>query len=336
MWLNFSPLLVTALTVTERLFIFCLLLKDWSQKASTEYLDSANQWKRSSPGLTKVCFTCFCTTFNSQITLCACLCLWDSCTTLFYYKMTYLWKVSAALVVKIQSWYFTVCGQRRTASGGYRPGTLPALKTAMKKKRSLLCWDSVVDLVRIKMSWPGAVWILTARKTLQQWAKLLARSACGRSSMTECHSSSQHCDVQSASTSRPWPALKSMRNPEKVRIKQARRMIAATLQKYWARLLFFSFSPWLSLFPNLLCDVRLLMWAIFSEKTLTFFSLSPPFHHSSSQMARRQTSQWMPMKTSISSRVHWNCTSGICLFLSSHSTLTPGSSRLQVRHNQTN
>lgn len=119
------------------------------------------------------------------------------------------------------------------------------------------------------MSWPSAVWILTARKTLQQWAKLLARSACGRSSMTECHSSSQHCDVQSASTSRPWPALKSMRNPGKVRIKQARRMIAATLQKYWARLLFFSFSPWLSLFPNLLCDVRLLMWAIFSEKTLT-------------------------------------------------------------------
>lgn len=137
MWLNFSPLLVTALTVTERLFIFCLLLKDWSQKASTEYLDSANQWKRSSPGLTKVCFTCFCTTFNSQITLCACLCLWDSCTILFYYKMTYLWKVSAALVVKIQSWYFTVCGQRRTASGGYRPGTLPALKTAMKKKKIL-------------------------------------------------------------------------------------------------------------------------------------------------------------------------------------------------------
>lgn len=47
--------------------------------------------------------------------------------------------------------------------------------------------------------------------------------------MKECHSSSQRCDVQSASTSRPRPAL-SVRNWGKVRIKQARRMIAATLQ----------------------------------------------------------------------------------------------------------
>lgn len=123
------------------------------------------------------------------------------------------------------------------------------------------------------MSWPGAVWILTARKTLQQWAKLLARSACGRSSMTECHSSSQHCDVQSASTSRPWPALKSMRNPEKVRIKQARRMIAATLQKYCARLLFFS----LFLHGCLYSRIYSVMWDCWCEPYLVRkLSLSSP------------------------------------------------------------
>lgn len=126
------------------------------------------------------------------------------------------------------------------------------------------------------MSWPSAVWILTARKSLQHWAKLLTRSACGRSSMTVCHSSSQHCDVESASTSRPWPALRSMHKRGEVRIKQGRRMIAATLQKYWATLCFFP-PLLLSLLLHSLCDVEVLMWAIFSEKALTFFSLSPSF-----------------------------------------------------------
>lgn len=60
--------------------------------------------------------------------------------------------------------------------------------------------------------------------------------------------------------------------------------------------------------------------------------VSPWFLNTSLQMARRQTSQREPMKTSISSRVLWNCTSGICQFLSSHSKPTPSSSKLQVRH----
>lgn len=68
------------------------------------------------------------------------------------------------------------------------------------------------------------------RKTLELWAKTSSRAACGRSPMTECHSSSQHCDVQSASTSRPRPALDTMHNWRKVRIKQARQVIAATSQ----------------------------------------------------------------------------------------------------------
>lgn len=78
------------------------------------------------------------------------------------------------------------------------------------------------------------------------------------------------------------------------------------------------------------------MWKCWCETFFTvwlfFFFLSPLFHRAS-QMARRQTSRWTPMKTSISSRVHWNCTSGICPFPSSRTTRTPGSSRLQVRHN---
>lgn len=49
--------------------------------------------------------------------------------------------------------------------------------------------------------------------------------------MTECHSSSQRCDVQSASTSRPRSPLESMHKRAKVRIKQARGMIDDTLEK---------------------------------------------------------------------------------------------------------
>lgn len=104
------------------------------------------------------------------------------------------------------------CGQTGGTSGETNHRcTLTALNITVKKKKKTLplCWDSAVDLVRMSLSWPSAVWILTIRKTLQLWAKLLARSACGRSSMTECHSSSQHCDVQSASTSRPWPPWKA-------------------------------------------------------------------------------------------------------------------------------
>lgn len=113
---------------------------------------------------------------------------------------------------------------------GYKPWMyFHCLKHSCKKNSyAVLGFSS--RLSENVLSWPSAVWILTVRKTLQQWAKLLARSACGRSSMTECHSSSQHCDVQSASTSRPWPLWKAMHNWGNVRIKQARRMIAATLQ----------------------------------------------------------------------------------------------------------
>lgn len=42
------------LTVTERLFIWCLFLKDWRLRASTESLDSAIQWKKWKWRLTKV------------------------------------------------------------------------------------------------------------------------------------------------------------------------------------------------------------------------------------------------------------------------------------------
>lgn len=116
-------------------------------------------------------------------------------------------------------------------------------------------------------------------------------------------------------------SLESMHNGGKVRKKQARRMIAATLQNTEREKIIFFFHQF-----TLWCesaDVSLLFF---------FFSSSPLFHHASSQMARRQTSQGRPMKTSISLRVHWNCTWGICLFPSSHMMLTQGSSRLQVSH----
>ena len=184
----------------------------------------------------------------------------------------------------------------------------------------------------MSLSLPSAVWILTVRKTLQHWAKVSSRSACGKSSMTECHSSSQRCDVQSASTSRPWPALESMHNWGKVRIKQARRMIAATSQNTEREEAFLStHSNTMSLLLNSHGDVKVSIVS-YSCSVKTMFVLSPLFHHISSQMARRQTSQWMPMKTSISSRVHSNFTSGICPIPSSHTTLTPGSSKLQVSH----
>lgn len=188
------------------------------------------------------------------------------------------WHISEGLVSIWESRYYpdmslsrrvSQCGQTGGTWGDTNHGcTLTVLKRAVKKtKKTLpLCWDSVVDLVSMSLSWPSAVWILTVRKTPQQWAKLIARSACGRSSMTECHCSSQHCDVQSASTSRPWPALESRHNRGKFRIKQARRMIAATLQKNTEQEQIFFFPHWytISLFLHSKCDVKVLMWAIFT------------------------------------------------------------------------
>lgn len=234
--------------MSERLFVSCLFLKDWNLKASTEYLDLVIQWKKSRWHLTKVCLPCFidfCQLETWQLTLCAYIMFaWDT----EHMRLMRKWHISEGLVSIWESRSYpdtflscrvSQCGQTGGDLRGYKRWMYShCLKHT--KKALPLCWDSVVDLVRMSLSWPSAVWILTIRKTLQQWAKLLARSACGRSSMTECHSSSQHCDVQSASTSRPWPALESMHNRGKVRIKQARWMIAATLQRYRAKVDFFS------------------------------------------------------------------------------------------------
>lgn len=57
--------------------------------------------------------------------------------------------------------------------------------------------------------------------------------------MTECHSSSQRCDVQSAGTSRPRSPLESIHKWAKVRNKQARGMIADTLEKESIYMFFF-------------------------------------------------------------------------------------------------
>lgn len=55
MQVNFSKLPMTALTVSELMFISCLFLKDSSLRASTEYLDLLIRWKKSRWRLTKVC-----------------------------------------------------------------------------------------------------------------------------------------------------------------------------------------------------------------------------------------------------------------------------------------
>lgn len=160
-------------------------------------------------------------------------------------EVTHLWRINVHLGEQLQSWHvtltqgFAVWTDRRGTLGVTNHGCT-VLNIAVKKEKKLFSVLGFSSRLSEK-SWPSAVWISTVRKTLQQWAKVLARSACGRSSMTECHSSSQHCDVQSASTSRPWPAPKRIHNRGKVRIKQARRMIAATLPKIQSesRILFF-------------------------------------------------------------------------------------------------
>lgn len=241
MQVNFSTLPVTALTMSERLFISCLFLKDWSLKASTEYLDSVIQWKKSRRRLTKVCLPCFIDPRQAHNMSIDIACIHMLTHTQTHFRLMRQWHISDGLVSIWESRSLTCpshagfqCGQTGVTWGDTNHGMYSHwLKTPP------LCWDSAVAFMRTSLSWPNAVWILTVRKTQQQWDKLFARSACGISSMTECHSSSQHCGVQSASTSRPRPALESMHNRGEVKIKQARRMIAAPLQKYRMRDIFF-------------------------------------------------------------------------------------------------
>lgn len=119
-------------------------------------------------------------------------------------------------------------------------------------------------------------------------------------------------------------SLESMHNRGEVRMKQARRMIAAT--KTQSRRFFFFHPPRVTIFFSL----RFTLWCDVLMSAFSSFFSSSFFHHATSQMARRQTSQGRPMKTSTSLRVHSNCTWGICLFPSSHMTLTQGSLRLRV------
>lgn len=217
-------------------------------------------------------FIDFCQLTTWRLTVCAHICLHKMLGTFqINEKLTHLWRISIHLGVQI--WKCPLaCMQTFTmwtggTSGDTNHGYIFSALNISVKKTLLLCRDSIVDLVRMSLSWPSAVWILTVRKTLQQWAKLLARSACGRSSMTECHSSSQHCDVQSASTSRPWPVLESMHNWGKVRIKQARRMIRATmLNTEWEKI----FSPAM-VTQSLHSSIHTVMWKCWCEP---FFSFS--------------------------------------------------------------
>lgn len=127
-------------------------------------------------------------------------------------KLTHLWRISAHLGIRIQSWHLPLTQDFIVWTDGGAQGlwTMDVLSLP----QTLHCWDSVVDLVRINLSCLKPEWILTVGKSLQQWTELWARSAWRRSSMTECHSSSQRCDVQSASTSRPWSPLESIHNRE--------------------------------------------------------------------------------------------------------------------------
>lgn len=94
-------------------------------------------------------------------------------------------------------------GHARRSQGDKTP--LPPLG-----KKKVFC--HAADLVRMSLSCSSAVWILTARQKKrgpQRWAKVPDRLPCGRSSVTECHSDSQHCDVRTACTSRPRPLWKA-------------------------------------------------------------------------------------------------------------------------------
>lgn len=127
-----------------------------------------------------------------------------------------------------------------------------------------------------------------------------------------------------------------------VRRKQARRLIAATLQNTEPEKIFFFFVVVIVFLPNL--SVAPSFFHFFASHCLdksadmglllSFFPLPQPPPHTpllkSSQMARRQTSQGRPMKTSISLRARSNYTWGTCPFPSLRTTLIRGSSRLQV------
>lgn len=145
------------------------------------------------------------------LTSCSFICLPRAHRTFWINKkLTYLWGITVHLGVQILSWHVAItqgfCSRDIQRNSGIQKqgGTLTSYSVAIKSP--LLCGRlSENELVLVQCS----VNFNHKKKSLQRWAKVSSRSACGRSSMTECHSNSQHCDVQSACTSRPWPLWKA-------------------------------------------------------------------------------------------------------------------------------